>query len=137
MCLCIHFYAFWIAVPFSLVNHQSKSRFFGSWHYIILINDMVQFFSYMLGSVIVSIPGGSFTSILIPLHLLPLCFWHSNAWLPFYSIYFQFGICWYFEKKILYNFIFCSWTGKAGPRLSVEALEKMMEDPTVQKMVYP
>ncbi|XP_058008141.1 LOW QUALITY PROTEIN: protein TIC 40, chloroplastic [Hevea brasiliensis] len=31
----------------------------------------------------------------------------------------------------------CSWIGKAGPRLSVQALEKMMEDPTVQKMVYP
>ncbi|XP_031393768.1 protein TIC 40, chloroplastic [Punica granatum] len=29
------------------------------------------------------------------------------------------------------------WTGKAGPGLSVDALEKMMEDPTVQKMVYP
>ncbi|XP_010558601.1 PREDICTED: protein TIC 40, chloroplastic [Tarenaya hassleriana] len=28
-------------------------------------------------------------------------------------------------------------TGKGGPGLSVEALEKMMEDPTVQKMVYP
>ncbi|XP_057973951.1 protein TIC 40, chloroplastic isoform X2 [Malania oleifera] len=28
-------------------------------------------------------------------------------------------------------------TGKAGSALSVEALEKMMEDPTVQKMVYP
>uniref|UniRef100_A0A1J3I136 Protein TIC 40, chloroplastic n=1 Tax=Noccaea caerulescens TaxID=107243 RepID=A0A1J3I136_NOCCA len=27
--------------------------------------------------------------------------------------------------------------GKGGPGLSVEALEKMMEDPTVQKMVYP
>ncbi|KAK8541721.1 hypothetical protein V6N13_137688 [Hibiscus sabdariffa] len=27
--------------------------------------------------------------------------------------------------------------GKAGPGLSVDALEKMMEDPTVQKMVYP
>ncbi|KAG4191208.1 hypothetical protein ERO13_A07G077900v2 [Gossypium hirsutum] len=28
-------------------------------------------------------------------------------------------------------------TGKAGPGLSVDALEKMLEDPTVQKMVYP
>ncbi|KAL4341888.1 hypothetical protein GQ457_08G015000 [Hibiscus cannabinus] len=28
-------------------------------------------------------------------------------------------------------------TGRAGPGLSVDALEKMMEDPTVQKMVYP
>ncbi|XP_022728171.1 protein TIC 40, chloroplastic-like [Durio zibethinus] len=28
-------------------------------------------------------------------------------------------------------------TGTAGPALSVDALEKMMEDPTVQKMVYP
>ncbi|XP_075482862.1 protein TIC 40, chloroplastic-like isoform X1 [Primulina tabacum] len=28
-------------------------------------------------------------------------------------------------------------TGKANPLLSVDALEKMMEDPTVQKMVYP
>ncbi|XVE72234.1 hypothetical protein DITRI_Ditri11bG0023000 [Diplodiscus trichospermus] len=28
-------------------------------------------------------------------------------------------------------------TGRAGPALSVDALEKMMEDPTVQKMVYP
>lgn len=28
-------------------------------------------------------------------------------------------------------------TGTAGPILSVEALEKMMEDPVVQKMVYP
>ncbi|KAI3460670.1 hypothetical protein Pfo_017333 [Paulownia fortunei] len=28
-------------------------------------------------------------------------------------------------------------TGKTTPLLSVEALEKMMEDPTVQKMVYP
>ncbi|XVF71394.1 hypothetical protein PTKIN_Ptkin12aG0034000 [Pterospermum kingtungense] len=28
-------------------------------------------------------------------------------------------------------------TGGAGPALSVDALEKMMEDPTVQKMVYP
>ncbi|KAG9456970.1 hypothetical protein H6P81_001478 [Aristolochia fimbriata] len=27
--------------------------------------------------------------------------------------------------------------GTSGPALSVEALEKMMEDPTVQKMVYP
>lgn len=27
--------------------------------------------------------------------------------------------------------------GKGGAGLSVEALEKMMEDPTVQKMVYP
>ncbi|XVE78643.1 hypothetical protein DITRI_Ditri13aG0163100 [Diplodiscus trichospermus] len=27
--------------------------------------------------------------------------------------------------------------GRAGPGLSVDALEKMMEDPTVQKMVYP
>ncbi|KAE8713381.1 Protein TIC 40 [Hibiscus syriacus] len=27
--------------------------------------------------------------------------------------------------------------GKAGPGLSVDALEKMMDDPTVQKMVYP
>lgn len=26
---------------------------------------------------------------------------------------------------------------KENPLLSVEALEKMMEDPTVQKMVYP
>lgn len=30
-----------------------------------------------------------------------------------------------------------SWTGKSNPPLSVDALEKMMEDPTVQKMVYP
>lgn len=29
------------------------------------------------------------------------------------------------------------FTGTAGPILSVEALEKMMEDPVVQKMVYP
>ncbi|XP_050228324.1 protein TIC 40, chloroplastic isoform X2 [Mercurialis annua] len=29
------------------------------------------------------------------------------------------------------------YTGKEGSGLSVEALEKMMEDPTVQKMVYP
>ncbi|GAB4844752.1 hypothetical protein Ancab_038142 [Ancistrocladus abbreviatus] len=29
------------------------------------------------------------------------------------------------------------FTGNAGSVLSVEALEKMMEDPTVQKMVYP
>ncbi|XVF20592.1 hypothetical protein REPUB_Repub12eG0013700 [Reevesia pubescens] len=28
-------------------------------------------------------------------------------------------------------------SGGAGPTLSVDALEKMMEDPTVQKMVYP
>ncbi|XWS47548.1 hypothetical protein CRYUN_Cryun14cG0161700 [Craigia yunnanensis] len=28
-------------------------------------------------------------------------------------------------------------TGTPGPALSVDALEKMMEDPTVQKMVYP
>ncbi|KAH9330539.1 hypothetical protein KI387_002647, partial [Taxus chinensis] len=28
-------------------------------------------------------------------------------------------------------------TGNAGPTLTVEALEKMMEDPSVQKMVYP
>ncbi|KAM1363042.1 hypothetical protein EV2_028768 [Malus domestica] len=28
-------------------------------------------------------------------------------------------------------------TGKAKPAMSVEALEKMLEDPTVQKMVYP
>ncbi|XP_068652448.1 protein TIC 40, chloroplastic-like [Aristolochia californica] len=28
-------------------------------------------------------------------------------------------------------------TGTSSPNLSVEALEKMMEDPTVQKMVYP
>ncbi|XWS75589.1 hypothetical protein CRYUN_Cryun01aG0103600 [Craigia yunnanensis] len=28
-------------------------------------------------------------------------------------------------------------TGRTGPALSVDALEKMMEDPTVQKMVYP
>ncbi|KZV57075.1 protein TIC 40, chloroplastic-like [Dorcoceras hygrometricum] len=28
-------------------------------------------------------------------------------------------------------------TGKGNPLLSVDALEKMMEDPTVQKMVYP
>ncbi|WRX19657.1 STI1/HOP [Theobroma cacao] len=28
-------------------------------------------------------------------------------------------------------------TGSADPALSVDALEKMMEDPTVQKMVYP
>ncbi|XWS30835.1 hypothetical protein CRYUN_Cryun23aG0024900 [Craigia yunnanensis] len=28
-------------------------------------------------------------------------------------------------------------TGRADPALSVDALEKMMEDPTVQKMVYP
>lgn len=28
-------------------------------------------------------------------------------------------------------------TGKSNPLLSVDALEKMMEDPTVQKMVYP
>lgn len=27
--------------------------------------------------------------------------------------------------------------GSADPALSVDALEKMMEDPTVQKMVYP
>ncbi|KAK4341022.1 hypothetical protein RND71_039523 [Anisodus tanguticus] len=30
-----------------------------------------------------------------------------------------------------------SSTGKSNPLLSVDALEKMMEDPTVQKMVYP
>ncbi|KAK9069925.1 hypothetical protein SSX86_010323 [Deinandra increscens subsp. villosa] len=30
-----------------------------------------------------------------------------------------------------------SSTGAKGPVMSVEALEKMMEDPTVQKMVYP
>ncbi|KAI7727027.1 hypothetical protein M8C21_007514, partial [Ambrosia artemisiifolia] len=30
-----------------------------------------------------------------------------------------------------------SSTGAKGPTMSVEALEKMMEDPTVQKMVYP
>ncbi|KAK1436670.1 hypothetical protein QVD17_02452 [Tagetes erecta] len=30
-----------------------------------------------------------------------------------------------------------SSTGTKGPVMSVEALEKMMEDPTVQKMVYP
>ncbi|KAJ0579878.1 putative Heat shock chaperonin-binding, STI1 domain-containing protein [Helianthus annuus] len=30
-----------------------------------------------------------------------------------------------------------SSTGTKGPAMSVEALEKMMEDPTVQKMVYP
>ncbi|KAI5668125.1 hypothetical protein M9H77_17978 [Catharanthus roseus] len=30
-----------------------------------------------------------------------------------------------------------SSTSKTNPQLSVEALEKMMEDPTVQKMVYP
>ncbi|CAI9267183.1 unnamed protein product [Lactuca saligna] len=30
-----------------------------------------------------------------------------------------------------------SSTGTTGPVMSVEALEKMMEDPTVQKMVYP
>ncbi|XP_057833297.2 protein TIC 40, chloroplastic isoform X2 [Cryptomeria japonica] len=29
------------------------------------------------------------------------------------------------------------FTGNTGPNLTVEALEKMMEDPTVQKMVYP
>ncbi|MBA0549031.1 hypothetical protein Golob_020092 [Gossypium lobatum] len=28
-------------------------------------------------------------------------------------------------------------SGGAGPTLSVDALEKMLEDPTVQKMVYP
>uniref|UniRef100_M1C4U2 Protein TIC 40, chloroplastic n=1 Tax=Solanum tuberosum TaxID=4113 RepID=M1C4U2_SOLTU len=30
-----------------------------------------------------------------------------------------------------------SSTGKSNPLMSVDALEKMMEDPTVQKMVYP
>ena len=29
------------------------------------------------------------------------------------------------------------WTGQANPLLSVDALEQMMEDPTVQKMIFP
>ena len=39
------------------------------------------------------------------------------------------------KKKAFWVDIY-SWTEKAGS-LSVEALEKMMDDPTVQKMVYP
>lgn len=42
-------------------------------------------------------------------------------------------ICaWSRELKILLSLI-----GTSPSLLSVEALEKMMEDPTVQKMVYP
>ncbi|PKU83705.1 Protein TIC 40, chloroplastic [Dendrobium catenatum] len=38
--------------------------------------------------------------------------------------------------KFVYGF-FCSKAGASGSVLSVEALEKMMEDPNVQKLVYP
>lgn len=33
--------------------------------------------------------------------------------------------------------LLCMSAGKAGNVFSVEALERMMEDPSVQKMVYP
>jgi hypothetical protein len=29
------------------------------------------------------------------------------------------------------------YVGNSGPMLSVDTIEKMMEDPAVQKMVYP